>query len=52
MTKRSAPQQSTDPAPDAAPDNTLKRQFVTNMELAGMGPAARKRYLFAVERLM
>jgi hypothetical protein len=52
MTQRNGPQQSTDPVPNAAPGNTLKRQFVANMELAGMGLAARKRYLFAVERLM
>ena len=52
MTKRSAPQKSTDPVPNAAASNTLKRQFMANMELAGMGLAAQKRYLFAVERLM
>ena len=52
MSKRRAPQPSTDPVPNAAPSNTLKRQFMANMELAGMGLPARKRYLFAVERLM
>jgi hypothetical protein len=52
MAKRSAPPQRTDPVPNAAASNTLKRQFMANMELAGMGLAAQKRYLFAVERLM
>jgi len=53
MTKRSIPQHSTvDASSGAAPVNALKGQFLTDMELAGMGPLARKRYLFAVERLL
>jgi len=53
MTKRSVTQQSSvHPISDSAPVNALKGQFLTDMELAGMGPLARKRYLFAVERLL
>ena len=53
MTKRSIIQQSTvNPISDSAPVNALKCQFLTDMELAGMGPPSRKRYLFAVERLI
>ena len=53
MSPRSIPQQRTvHPGSDSAPVNALKCQFMTDMELAGMGPASRKRYLFAVERLI
>ena len=53
MTKRSIIQQCTvDPGSDSASVNALKCQFLTDMELAGMGPPSRKRYLFAVERLI
>lgn len=53
MTKRSVTQQSAvNPISDSAPVNALKCQFLTDMELAGMGAPSRKRYLFAVERLI
>ena len=37
---------------DPASVNALKRKFITDMELAGMARPSRKRYLFAVERLI
>jgi integrase/recombinase XerD len=37
---------------DSVPVNALKCQFMTDMELAGMGAASRKRYLYVVERLI
>jgi hypothetical protein len=53
MSKRNIRQQGTvNPMSDSAPVNVLKSQFITDMELAGMGCASRKRYLFAVERLI
>ena len=32
--------------------NTLKSKFVTDMELAGLASTSRKRYLYAVEKLI
>ena len=53
MSPRSIPQQRTvHPGSDSASVNAVKCQFMTDMELAGMGSASRKRYLFAVERLI
>ena len=53
MIKRTITQQSTDNTkPDSATVNALKCQFLTDMELAGMGAASRKRYLYVVERLI
>ena len=53
MTKRNITQQATvNPMSDSEPLNALKYQFMTDMELAGMVGASRKRYLFAVERLI
>ena len=53
MTKRSNSQLSSiDPKSDSASVNALKCKFLTDMELAGMGSDSRKRYLFAVERLI
>ena len=53
MIKRTITQQGTaNPISDSAPVNALKCQFTTDMELAGMGAASRKRYLFCVERLI
>ena len=53
MSPRSIPQHSTvDPPSDAAPVNALKDQFLTDMELVGMGRLARNRYLFAAEQLI
>ena len=53
MTKRNITQQATvNPTSDSASVNALKCQFMTDMELAGMALISRKRYLFAVERLI
>jgi len=53
MTKRNITQQATvNPMSDSASVNALKCQFMTDMELAGMVDQSRKRYLFAVERLI
>ena len=53
MTKRTITQKGTaNPKSDSVPVNTLKCQFLTDMELAGMGAASRKRYLYVVERLI
>ena len=53
MTKRNITQQAAvNPMSDSASVNALKCQFITGMELAGMAPPSRKRYLFAVERLI
>jgi hypothetical protein len=53
MSKRTITQQGTvNPMSDSAPVNALKCQFITDMELAGMAHPSRKRYLFAVERLI
>jgi len=53
MSKRSITQQATvNPTSDSASVNALKCQFMTDMELAGMALISRKRYLFAVERLI
>jgi hypothetical protein len=53
MSKHNMTQQGTvNPMSDLAPVNALKCQFITDMELARMGCASRKRYLFAVERLI
>ena len=38
--------------PDSATGNALKCQFLTDMELAGMYPTSRKRYLYVVEQLI
>lgn len=46
------PQSTVPPISDSAPVNALKGQFLTDMELAGMAAVSRKRYLFAVERLI
>ena len=40
------------PKPDSATGNALKCQFLTDMELAGMYPTSRKRYLYVVEHLI
>ncbi|NIQ76032.1 MAG: hypothetical protein GWN80_11150 [Gammaproteobacteria bacterium] len=53
MTKRSNSQLSSiDPRSDSASVNALKCKFLTDMELAGMSPQSRKRYLFAAEQLI
>ena len=53
MTKRSNSQLSSiDPGSDSASVNALKCKFLTDMELAGMSPQSRKRYLFAAEQLI
>jgi len=53
MTKRNITQQAAvNPMSDSAVVNALKYQFITDMELAGMALPSRKRYLFAVERLI
>jgi hypothetical protein len=53
MTKRTITQDGTvNPKADSAPVNALKCQFLTDMELAGMGAASRKRYLYVVEGLI
>ena len=53
MTKRSNSQLSSmDPRSDSASVNALKCKFLTDMELAGMSPQSRKRYLFAAEQLL
>jgi len=53
MSKRSITQQATvNPRSDSEPVNAWKCQFMTDMELAGMALISRKRYLFAVERLI
>jgi len=40
------------PKSDSATGNALKCQFLTDMELAGMYPTSRKRYLYVVEQLI
>ncbi len=53
MTKRNITQQATvNPMSDSESVNAWKCQFMTDMELAGMALISRKRYLFAVERLI
>ncbi len=53
MANRTITQQGTvNPMSDSVPVNALKCQFLTDMELAGMGAASRKRYLYVVERLI
>jgi hypothetical protein len=53
MSKDNITQQTTvNRMSDSAPVNALKCQFLTDMELAGMGAASRKRYLYVVERLI
>jgi hypothetical protein len=53
MRTRTITKQTTvNPMSDSAPVNVLKSQFITDMELAGMARPSRKRYLFAVERLI
>ena len=53
MTKRTITQEGTvNPEADSVPVNALKCQFLADMELAGMGAASRKRYLYVVERLI
>jgi hypothetical protein len=53
MIKRTITQHGTvNPVSDSAAVNALKCQFITDMELAGMGAASRNRYLFVVERLI
>ena len=51
MSNRNINEQSTI-NPNMASVNALKYKFITSMELAGMGPKSRKRYLFSVERLI
>jgi integrase len=46
------PQSTVPPISDVAPVNAWKSPFLTDMELAGMMAVSRKRYLFAVERLI
>ena len=53
MSKRKIAQQGTvNPGSDSASVNALKCQFLTDMELAGMVDVSRRRYLFAVDRLI
>ena len=56
MSKRNIAQQGTvNPKSDSASVtsvNTLKSQFLTDMELAGLARASRNRYLVAVEQLI
>ena len=54
MTKHNITKQSTtiNPTPVSTTSNTLKSQFLRDMELAGMNLASRKRYLHAVEHLI
>ncbi len=49
---RTTPQSPVPPVSEVAPVSALKSQFLTDMELAGMMAVSRKRYLFAVERLI
>jgi hypothetical protein len=53
MAKRTITQKGTvNSKADSVPVNALKCQFLTDMELAGMNPVSRKRYLYAVEHLI
>jgi len=53
MSNRTIAQQGTvNPMSESAPVNALKCQFIKDMELAGMARPSRKRYLFAVEKLI
>jgi hypothetical protein len=53
MKKRHVTKQHTDnPKSDSTTVNALKSQFLTNMELAGMYPVSRKRYLYVIEHLI
>jgi hypothetical protein len=53
MAKRTITKQSTaNPKSDSAVVNALKCQFLTDMEMAGMNPVSRKRYLYVIEHLI
>jgi len=53
MAKRKITQKGTvNPKSDSASVNALKCQFLTDMELAGMQPVSRKRYLYVIEHLI
>ena len=53
MAKRSVTDQCTvDPGSESASVNALKCKFLTDMELAGMTPQSRRRYLLAAEQLI
>lgn len=53
MAKRKITKKGTvNPKSDSATVNALKCQFLTDMELAGMYPTSRKRYLYVVEHLI
>ena len=53
MAKRKITQKDTvNPKSDSVTVNALKCQFLTDMELAGMYPTSRKRYLYVVEQLI
>jgi len=53
MAKRKITKRITvNPNSDSAVVNALKCQFLTDMELAGMGATSRKRYLYVIEHLI
>ena len=53
MAKRKITKKGTvNPKSDSLTVNALKCQFLTDMELAGMYPTSRKRYLYVVEHLI
>jgi len=54
MIKHNITQQSTtiNPTPVSTSANTLKSQFLRDMELAGMNDVSSKRYIYAVEHLI
>ena len=53
MAKRKITKRITvNPNSDSAAVNALKCQFLTDMELAGMGATSRKRYLYVIEHLI